>query len=158
MKLSRDRVIAVVFIFFGIINMFLFIPREFRATGAGTRFPQFLTLVILVLGAVMFIHTGKLIREGREERGAEADREGLQHMLLLMFCTFCYIFLMDLAGFYILTIVFLFLVMSVLGIRGLAFKGAISVFMIAASYVIFNMWLGAPLPLGRILEAILFGD
>lgn len=158
MKLSRDRIVSIIFILFGLINLFVFIPREFRATGAGTRFPQLLTLVILILGSVMFIYTGKQIREGRQERVPETDKEGFQHFLLLMFFTFCYIFLMDLVGFYILTIIFLFLAMTVLGVNGIAAKGAISISMIAASYMIFNIWLGAPLPLGRILEAILFRD
>ncbi len=158
MKLSRDRIISIIFILFGLINLFVFIPREIRATGAGTMFPQFLTLVILVLGAVMFIHTGRKIMEGNQERGPESDREGVQHMLLLMLFTFCYIFLIDLVGFYILTIIFLFLAMTVLGIQGMVVKSSIALSMIGASYVIFKMWLGAPLPLGRILEMILFGD
>lgn len=151
-----ERIIGLVFIVFAIMNIFFLIPRELEKTGAASRFPVFLSLIILVLSSIIFLYTMK--RKEPEKKKEEVDKEGLTHLLLLIFLTFCYIFFMDMAGFYILTILFLFIAMSMLGIPGFLFKSLISVCMIGASYIIFNVWLGAPLPMGRIIEAIIFGE
>jgi putative tricarboxylic transport membrane protein len=144
-KLSRDRLVGLAVALLGLVAVGLGSQlREGTSTGGpGTRFlPVLLGLIVAVLGA------GIALRPGKPEAGETPAPGGMGRVAWTLGALVAYVFAMGRVGFLLATVPFLTVLFLVYGERRWPVVLAVALGATGATYALFAVWLGVPLPPG----------
>lgn len=145
MKLSGDRLVGLAIALLGLVAVGLGSQlREGTSTGGpGTRFlPVLLGLIVAALGA------GIALRPGEPEAGEAPAPGGVGRVVWTLGALAAYVFAMSRLGFLLATVPFLAVLFLVYGERRWAVVVLVALGATGATYALFAMWLGVPLPPG----------
>jgi len=114
-------------------------------------FPQALSVLMLISSAALIIQALR----GKALKGLEVmNKEGFIRAAVTLGLAIGYVFLMNFLGFYLATVIFLFVVMMYLGQEKLWIRILVSIVVATAVYSLFHYFLKIPLPEGIFYEAI----
>ena len=128
---------------------------QYEGRGVNSYGPNFFPQA---LASMMFLASVALIIQalrGKALKDLEAmNKQGFIRATVTLVIAIGYVFLMKVIGFYLSTILFLFVVMMYLGQKKLWIRIAVSVLVATAVYSLFQYFLKIPLPEGIFYEAI----
>jgi hypothetical protein len=144
-KLSGERLVAVAVVLLGLVAVGLGSQlREGTSTGGpGTRFlPVLLGLIVVALGA------GIAIRPGAPADGVAPAPGAAGRVAWTLGALAAYVFAMGHLGFLVATVPFLAVLFRVYGERRWPVVLVAALGATGATYALFGVWLGVPLPPG----------
>ena len=114
-------------------------------------FPQALSLLLFLSSVALIIQALR----GKALKSLEVvDRSGFIRATVTLVIAIGYVFLMKVLGFYLSTVIFLFVVMTYLGQKKLWIRILVSILVASAVYGLFHYFLKIPLPEGIFYKPI----
>ncbi len=155
-KITSDLKLGIGLVLFCLATLVFIIPTQVGPLNdEASLMPVLITLIILLLSLNLCFLAWRGIETGpKVEHQPNGSRRGILLGVTLVMITYAWLF--ETIGFIavsMLTIVALFLVF---GIRRTGHIAAISIITVSILYISFEKLLNAPLPLGTVLEAILY--
>jgi putative tricarboxylic transport membrane protein len=144
-KVAGDRLVglAIALVGLGAVGLGSQLREGTSTGGPGTRFlPVLLGLLVAVLGA------GIALRPGAPEVGEAPAPGGAGRVAWTLGTLVAYVFAMGRVGFVLATVPFLAVLFLVYGERRWPVVLAVALGATGATYALFAMWLGVPLPPG----------
>ena len=111
--------------------------------------------ILIIMGLVYFLsQRGKYLSAQKKsaEKDRGEDREYKRMMISMIVVMIAYIFLMDLIGYLLASLVFFFLINRVAGFRSWLTNLGVTVLMTVSFYLIFVTWLGMIFPRGLLFD------
>lgn len=140
-----------------IFSVIIYLYAEQQYVGRGVNrygpnfFPQVLSLMMFLASIALIVQAfrGKALKNLEE-----VNKQGFVRATVTLVLAIAYVFLMNFLGFYLSTVIFLFVVMTYLGQKKLWIRILVSLLVATAVYGLFHYFLKIPLPEGIFYEAI----
>jgi putative tricarboxylic transport membrane protein len=110
--------------------------------------------IIIIAGLIYFISQQKEVRHIEKQsagKDLKVNREYQKMMISVIFAMVVYIFLMDLIGYLLASVVFFLLINRIVGFRSWLTNLGVTILMTASSYIIFVTCLGMIFPRGILI-------
>lgn len=134
------------------------IPAQVGALNeAAALMPVVITAFILLLSILLMIQAARRHSEASAERGHEKQEYQASRLMLaaVIVIMAAYAWLLEITGFVLTSAVAMVVLFLVFGVRSLPRIVVISAVTLGALYLCFEMLLGAPLPMGTLIENLL---
>lgn len=149
-----DVGVGIVLCIFSVI-IYWYAEQQYAGRGVNTYgpefFPQVLALMLFLASASLIIQA---FRGNALKTLEKIDKQGFVRATITLIIAIAYVFLMNVLGFYLSTIIFLFVVMTFLGQKKLWIRVLVTLAVATAVYSLFHYLLKIPLPEGIFYEAI----
>ena len=146
--MTADRISSIVFILVGLA----FWAQTDGLQYNGYIFPRFLVLFLILFSAIMFAQS--FLKKGAEKE--EGARDNLKYILIVMLLVGCWVFLLDVLGFVVSSVIFLSTMTLILDLQRLTISRVVSSVMAYIAVVLF-FWIAfhklllVPLPTGYLI-------
>ncbi len=155
--MDSKRIDIGVGIVLSILSVVIYLYAEQQYAGRGVNgygpnfFPQVLSFMMLLASVALIIQAfrGKALKSLEE-----INKQGFIRAAATLVMAIGYVFLMNILGFYLSTVLFLFVVMTYLGQKILWIRVFVSILVATAVYGLFYYFLKIPLPEGIFYKAI----
>jgi len=149
-----DIVVGIALCIFSIV-IYVYAEQQYAGKGVNSYgpkfFPQALSMMMLLASVALIIQALR----GKALKGLEKiNKQGFIRAMITLIIAIGYVFLMNFLGFYLSTIIFLFVVMTYLGQKKLWIRILASLLVATAVYCLFQYFLKIPLPEGIFYKAI----
>jgi putative tricarboxylic transport membrane protein len=146
-KLWAERLTAI----WMIVVAGFFVTESMGLPGTSGTFPLFTEYTIIILALIMILRTF-ITRDKKLEGEASFDfsYDGLKPIFVMIVAIF-YGYAVFRVGFYVTSILFYFLVITMTGYRNLKVMGAVAVVLFPIMYLVFDIALDADLPEGFLI-------
>lgn len=155
-RISSDLKLGLGLVLFCLATLIFIIPSQVGPLGdEASLMPVLITLVILLLSLNLCFLAWRGIETGpKVEHQCNGSRKGI--LLGVTLAMIAYAWLFERLGFIAVSLAAIVTLFLVFGIRRISHIAAISIITISILYISFEKLLNAPLPLGTVLEAMLY--
>lgn len=155
-NISSDLKLGIGLVLFCLTTLLFIIPSQVGPLNdEASLMPVFITLIILLLSLNLCFLAWRGIETGpKAEHHSNGSRKAI--LLGVTLAMIAYAWLFESLGFIAVSLAAIVVLFLVFGIRRISHIAAISIITISILYISFEKLLNAPLPLGTVLEAILY--
>jgi len=135
-----ERLVPILFIIF----CFIYFPQTLSFSTDWRGYPQALLAILFIL-CVIWLMIDIFYRKSSEQHKSNII---FSRVICTAVSTLIYILMLNIVGFYLLTAIFIPLLMYFLGIRDIKLLIGVSIFFVILLYIGFSTFLGVPTPQG----------
>lgn len=135
-----ERLVPTLFIIF----CFIYFPQTFSFSPDWRSYPQFLLSILFILCVSWLLIDIFYLKSNEQHKSNIIFSRVISTAVL----TLIYISLLNIVGFYLLTAIFIPLLMYFLGIKDIKLLIGVSIFFVILLYIGFSIFLGVPTPQG----------
>lgn len=155
-KIKSDLKLGVGLVLFCLVTLVFIIPAQVGPLNEeASLMPVLITLIIMLLSLnLCFLAWRGIEAAPGVEHQSNGSRRGILFGVTLTMIAYAWLF--EAIGFISVSLLIIVILFLIFGIRKISHIAAISIITISILYISFEKLLNAPLPLGTVLEAILY--